>query len=84
MNMSQSELRTLADHMGHDLNIHVNHYALQTELMERSKVAKVLTALFHGNLATPSDSVDLNTLAVNDNTLYGQGLLKMYFIAYIS
>jgi len=40
----------LADHMGHDLNIHTNVYRLQTSLIERAKVARILVAPHSGTI----------------------------------
>jgi len=40
--MEGDELKMLADHMGHDLQIHTTHYRLQTDILERTKVAKLL------------------------------------------
>lgn len=42
LSMENGELKMLADHMGHDLGIHTNIYQLQTSVIERSKVAKLL------------------------------------------
>ena len=39
LNMNDNELRLLANRMGHDLNIHTTHYAPQTSLLEKAKVA---------------------------------------------
>lgn len=49
--MSASELSLLTKHMGHDLNIHVDHYSLPTNLPERSKVSRVLSAVNDGHIA---------------------------------
>lgn len=46
--MNQSELQMIADHLGHDLHIHTNVYRLQSNLVERSKVAKILHAVDSG------------------------------------
>ncbi|KAF6034991.1 hypothetical protein EB796_006700 [Bugula neritina] len=46
----ENELRMLADHMGHDLNIHTNVYRLQTSLIERAKVARILVAAHSGTI----------------------------------
>jgi Glu-tRNA(Gln) amidotransferase subunit E-like FAD-binding protein len=49
--------------MGHDFNIHVKHYAMQTELLERAKVAKVLVAINSGKIAKPQASTSVDTCA---------------------
>lgn len=60
--MSETETRLLAQHMGHDFNIHVSHYAMQTNLLERAKVAKVLVAIETGNLSKPTGGCQLEEL----------------------
>ena len=42
--MTDDELKMLADHMGHNINIHTDIYRLQTSLVEKTKVAKLLLA----------------------------------------
>ena len=49
--MSESETRLLAEHMGHDFGIHLKHYALQTNLLERAKVARFLVAAQNGGFS---------------------------------
>lgn len=56
LNMKTDELRMVADHMGHDLNIHASHYSLQTDVMERTKVAKILLAVDDGIWAKSNSS----------------------------
>lgn len=46
--MDHSELELLADHMGHSVNIHTSVYKLQSSLLERSRVAKLLCAVESG------------------------------------
>jgi hypothetical protein len=48
--MKPAELGMLADHMGHSVNIHMDIYKLQSNLLERSKVAKLLCAVDNGKL----------------------------------
>lgn len=45
LDMKDSELKMLADHMGHNVNIHTEVYRMQSSLLERSKVASVLIAV---------------------------------------
>ena len=49
--MSDSELKLIADHMGHNINIHTDIYRLQSTILEKTKVAKVLTAFDNGVVA---------------------------------
>ena len=48
--MTQAELRIIADHMGHNLDIHTDVYRLQSCLLEKTKVARVLLASDSGQL----------------------------------
>ena len=50
MNMQTNEVRMLADHMGHDLNIHTNVYSLPSTIIEKAKVANILYSVATGNL----------------------------------
>lgn len=49
--MTDAELKIVADHMGHNVNIHTDVYRLQTSLIEKTKVAKILIALENGNIS---------------------------------
>ena len=46
--MTEGELKMVADHMGHNLDIHTNIYKMQSSVIEKSKVARVLIALENG------------------------------------
>ena len=46
--MTKSELKMLADHMGHDVSIHMDVYKLQCSLIEKAKVARILIANENG------------------------------------
>lgn len=59
--MNASEISWVADHMGHDVNIHSQHYRMQPELVEKTKVAKVLLAMERG--VTKSDVTDADLLS---------------------
>ncbi|XP_074661297.1 uncharacterized protein LOC141913965 [Tubulanus polymorphus] len=50
LDMKSEELKMLCDHMGHDANIHINHYRLQSSIIEKSKVARLLIAIENGQL----------------------------------
>lgn len=43
--MTDNELKQLADHMGHDLAIHNNHYRQQSAIIERTKIAELLCSI---------------------------------------
>jgi len=55
----------LADHMGHDLNIHTNIYRLQTSLIERAKVARILVATHSGTIHKFQEPRDLNSISAS-------------------
>lgn len=59
----------IADHMGHDLNIHTNIYRLQSSLLERSKVARILMAADSGTLHRFEKSTDLNSVELPDGMI---------------
>ena len=42
--MTESELKMVADDMGHTVKIHSEIYQLQSSMLERSKVARILNA----------------------------------------
>ena len=49
--MNDSELKMIADHMGHSVNIHTDVYRLQCSLIEKTKVAKILIAMENGAIS---------------------------------
>lgn len=50
LHMTDLELKMVADHMGHNLNVHANVYWLQSSLLEKTKVARVLIATENGQI----------------------------------
>ncbi|XP_060563893.1 uncharacterized protein LOC132723231 [Ruditapes philippinarum] len=50
LDMTSAELKLVADHMGHNINIHTDVYRLQSSLLEKTKVARVLIALENGQM----------------------------------
>ena len=63
--MSRSELEMIADHMGHSVNIHTSVYKLQQNLIERSKVAMVLSGIEDGILQRRPQARQLDELAMS-------------------
>jgi hypothetical protein len=43
--MTPAELKMLADHLGHSVDIHTNDYRLQSSLLEKAKVSRLLIAI---------------------------------------
>ena len=64
--------------MGHDLNIHIDHYAMQTDLLERTKVAKVLSAIHNGSLKKPDKLTQLSDLHIKEEDVFDQGNASSY------
>lgn len=71
--MTSAEVTLLAKHMGHDLNIHVDHYALQLDVLERTKVAKVLTAAYIGNMSKLPELTELKEVTVKEEMVIDKG-----------
>ena len=67
--MSDEETKLLAGQMGHDLNIHLNHYAQQLGILERTKVAKIVCAFSNGLLSKQDLEIDFNTISIKDEAV---------------
>ncbi|XP_074661125.1 uncharacterized protein LOC141913860 [Tubulanus polymorphus] len=69
LDMKPEELKMLCDHMGHDVNIHINHYRLQSSLLEKSKVARLLIAVENGQVkdfkGKNLDDIEIDTLPLH-------------------
>ena len=50
LDMKEIELKILADHLGYNVNIHTDVYRLQSSLLERSKVARILLSSEGGSI----------------------------------
>lgn len=74
--MESSELQMLADHLGHSVNIHTNVYRLQQNLIERSKVAALLTAVEKGSIHKYSRLKDLAEVDIAQLTAACSGELN--------
>lgn len=72
MDLTAEETKLLAKHMGHDLNIHVDHYALTTSVIEKTKVAKVLSAVYNGKLSRQPKLTNLENVGVGEEDLIDQ------------
>lgn len=51
LDMTGAELKMVADHMGHNINIHTDVYRLQSSILEKTKVARVLIATENGSIS---------------------------------
>ena len=47
--LSENDLRWLADHLGHDISVHREYYRLKESTVELSKVSRILLAIDEGN-----------------------------------
>ena len=68
--MSRDELQMVADHLGHNLDIHTEVYRLQSSLAEKTKVSQVLLAAEQGKL--------LKFKGKRLNDISHQGLLNVF------
>ena len=48
--MTAPELKMVADHMGHNIDVHTDVYRLQSSILEKTKVARVLIAVENGSV----------------------------------
>lgn len=64
--MTRDELEMVADHLGHSVNIHTGVYKMQQNLIERSKVALVLSGVENGLYKKTEQKVYLDTLNISD------------------
>lgn len=69
--MTEGELRQLAKFMGHSLNIHADHYEMKSNLLQRTKIARVLAAIDNGKLHKLSEQQSLDTVTVADADICG-------------
>lgn len=46
--MTGAELNLLTNHMGHDHKIHADWYKVQSSILERTKVARIVVAVDNG------------------------------------
>ena len=52
LSLSKGELEWISNHLGHELNIHMDVYRLHSGVIEAGKVSKLLLAVEHGNIET--------------------------------
>lgn len=50
LNINNHEMEQVADHMGHDLNVNEKYYRLSQDVLERTKIASILSAIESGEL----------------------------------
>lgn len=79
--MTDNELKLLADHMGHSLQIHTDVYRLQSSLLEKAKVAKLLIAVENGS----SELWKNRSMQSIDSTgkIYSTGKYLILFVIFI-
>lgn len=68
--MNQAELKMVADHMGHNVNIHTDIYRMSSSALEKSKVARFLIAMENGLISKFSgrnlDSISAKGMLVSN------------------
>ena len=64
--MSEHDLKRISDHLGHNYNIHTDVYCLQSSLLQRTKVARILIAVENGCVQSLSgkslEEIDIDAL----------------------
>lgn len=66
LSMTSDELGMLANHMGHSLHVHANHYRLQTDILERTKVARILLAVDAGTWKRHGKAANLEDVTTDE------------------
>ncbi|XP_038073460.1 uncharacterized protein LOC119741677 isoform X2 [Patiria miniata] len=70
LNLKDSQLDWLADHLGHSINVHRDYYRLSAPTIELTKVAKLMLAIDSGNVGKfvgkSLDEIDLDDIPVPD------------------
>lgn len=79
MDMKGSELAMVADHMGHSVNIHTKVYKLQQNLIERTKVAKILVAVEQGTIHKFTQPTTTDKINISDIQMYEES--KYFYIS---
>ena len=75
--MSSDELSLVADHMGHSTNIHTTVYRLQQNIMERSKMARILVASMEG-MASRDEPTQMERVSLDEILLEGMCECDIY------
>ena len=68
--LSENDLRWLADHMGHDLSVHREYYRLRESTVELTKVSRLLLAIDEGNMSKFTGK------KLSDITVEGESITK--------
>ena len=77
--LSENDLRWLAEHLGHDLNVHREYYRLKDSTVELSKVSRLLLAIDEGNAGSLMEK-KLADISVEGNLCFNQSyfLILLY------
>ena len=79
--LDENNLRWLADHLGHDLNVHREYYRLKDSTIELSKVSRLLLAMDEGNAKNFAGKT-LSEINVEGKAFCGLHLLAIETILY--
>ena len=63
--MTDAELKLVADHLGHNINIHYDVYRQPTSIIEKTKVARVLVAVDNGSIESFNERRDLKNIDID-------------------
>ncbi len=72
--MTEHELKLMSEHLGHDLEVNMDVYRLQTSTLEKTKVARLLVAVDNG-MAHRFRGHQLNEIPIEGTSVQ---LLNMY------
>ena len=77
--LSENDLKWLAKHLGHDLNVHREYYRLKDSTVELSKVSRLLSAIDEGNAGSLMEK-KLADISVEGNLCFNQSyfLILLY------
>lgn len=76
--MKEGELQMIADHLGHSKQIHTTVYRLQENLIERSKMARILLASEQGTLSTIRKDTQLSAISIQDIPITGEQIFTKF------
>ena len=84
--MNDGEVGWLAEHLGHELNVHKNSYRVHTSAIQVSKVGRILSALDSGNILSQQgrslETLDIQPGKCSVLICTGEGGDKEDFIKY--
>ena len=80
--LGENDLRWLAEHLGHNLDVHREYYRLRESTVELSKVSRLLLALDEGSIANLAGK-KLSEISV-EGVSYFTLIAEIFFCDYLS